>query len=150
MPDKRPAKKRKPPKRKKPAKKTAVTAAPIAGGYRVIWLPDADAELKAIEDAKEQVALRHVGEKLAVEGPRLGYPHSSAVQAEAGKGFRELRPRRGRSPWRAIYRQVNKTSFVVLAVGPEAEVNESGFNAAVKSAKSRFATLQANAKKKGS
>jgi flavin-binding protein dodecin len=37
---------------------------------------------------------------------------------------------------------VNATTFVILAVGPEAESNENGFNAAVKRAKDRLAALQ--------
>lgn len=41
-------------------------------------------------------ALLHAVEKLEAFGPRLGYPHSSAVQGFAG--LRELRPRAGRSP----------------------------------------------------
>lgn len=145
MPDKRPPKKR---KSKPSKKKTVVTHAPTSGGYNVIWLDAADAELKEIEDATEQVALRHAGEKLGVEGPQLGAPHSSAVMGKNGKGSRELRPRRGRSPWRAIYRQANAKSFVILAVGPEAEQNKSGFNAAVKRAKERFDSLTADKKTK--
>ena len=49
----------------------------------------------------EQAALDHAVEKLAALGPRLPYPHQSAVQGQ--RGLRELRPRGGRSPWRALY-----------------------------------------------
>jgi hypothetical protein len=58
-------------------------------------------------------------DKLKVAGPRLGHPHSSAVQGDAGKGLRELRPRSGRSRWRPLYRQVAAGTFVILAVAPE-------------------------------
>jgi DNA-binding XRE family transcriptional regulator len=51
-------------------------------------------------------------------GPRLPYPHSSAVKG--ADRLRELRPRGGRSPWRAFYRQIGE-EFVVAAIGPEAQ-----------------------------
>lgn len=74
-------------------------------------------------------------------GPRLQRPHSSAVQGTAGKGLRELRPRAGRSRWRPIYRRVTPDTFVILAVGPEAQIDRSGFDAAVDRAAKRFADL---------
>ena len=81
-------------------------------------------------------------DKLKSSGPRLPYPHSSAVQGVAGKGLRELRPRSGRSRWRPIYRQVTPGAFVVLAVGPEAQIDAAGFDAAVSRAASRLAELE--------
>lgn len=47
----------------------------------------------------------------------LGFHHTSAVQGFAG--LRELRPRAGRSPWRAMYQRVGDV-FVIAAIGPEA------------------------------
>ncbi len=44
--------------------------------------------------------------KLGAYGPLLGYPHTSAVRG--AEGLRELRPRAGRSAWRALYRQVGE------------------------------------------
>ncbi len=55
--------------------------------------------------------------------------------------LRELRPRGGRSPWRAFYRQVGD-EFVVAAVGPEAEVDQLGFAAACRRAKARLAEME--------
>jgi hypothetical protein len=49
----------------------------------------------------EQLALDHAVGKLAAVGPALPYPHQSAVKV--GQGLRELRPRGGRSRWRALY-----------------------------------------------
>jgi hypothetical protein len=42
-------------------------------------------------------------DKLRELGPHLPFPHASAVRGNEGAGLRELRPRAGRSPWRAIY-----------------------------------------------
>ena len=85
----------------------------------------------------------HAAQKLEAAGPRLGHPHSSAVQGEAGKGFRELRPRAGRSRWRPIYHRVSPTTFVILAVGPEAQIDSRGFDAAVARAVQRHSSLKA-------
>lgn len=62
-------------------------------------------------------------QKLQAAGPRLPHPHSSAVQGEAGAGFRELRPRAGRSRWRPIYRQATPDTSVIVAVAPEAQID---------------------------
>jgi hypothetical protein len=83
------------------------------------YLDGAEGERNALV-SREKAALINAEAKLAVFGPALPYPHSSAVR-DADR-LRELRPRGGRSPWRALYRQVGD-DFVVAAVGPEAEVN---------------------------
>lgn len=120
---------------------TRQSGAPTGQSWTVLWHPGSAAERQAIPANPDRVALLHAAEKLQALGPRLGFPHSSAVQGQRGKGFRELRPRRGRSPWRAIYRQVNETTFVILAVGAEAEHNQRKFDAAVDRAAERFASL---------
>lgn len=110
--------------------------------YVVLWHPKADAERDASWPAQEKVAMLHAVQKLEAAGPNLGHPHSSAVQGEAGKGFRELRPRAGRSRWRPIYRRVSPTTFVILAVGPEAQIDVRGFDAAIARAVKRYASLE--------
>ncbi len=85
--------------------------------------------------------MRHAVEKLEAAGPRLGHPHSSAVRGEPGKGLRELRPRAGRSRWRPIYRRISPSTFVVFAVGPEAEIDSRGYDQAVARAVARFGQL---------
>jgi hypothetical protein len=55
--------------------------------------------------------------------------------------LRELRPRAGRSAWRALYRQVAKV-LVVAAVGPEAQSDPRGFERAVRRALQRLADLE--------
>lgn len=108
----------------------------------VVWHPSASTELSEIPSAGDRVALVHASEKLTAEGPRLRFPHQSAIQGEDGKGFRELRPRRGGCPWRAIYRQVDKRKLVILALAPEAHVSKRGFDAAVAKARTRFEALE--------
>ena len=49
--------------------------------YEVRWHPEADAERDASWPPGEKVAMFHSVEKLEAVGPRLGHPHSSAVQA---------------------------------------------------------------------
>jgi hypothetical protein len=110
----------------------------------VRWHPDADAERDASWPAGEKVAMFHAVEKLQAAGPRLGHPHSSAVKGEMGKGFRELRPRAGRGRWRPIYRQVTADAFVVFAVGPEAQIDQAGFGAAIARAIARFDDFEAD------
>jgi hypothetical protein len=88
---------------------------------------------------KEREALHNAVRKLESIGPALGYPHTSAVRAVAG--LRELRPRSGRSPWRAFYRQVGE-SFVIAAVGPEAQHDPQGFRRACEAAVARLAEVE--------
>jgi hypothetical protein len=102
--------------------------------WQVVYHPEAAAELKDLP-APEQVAIQHAIDKLKVHGPGLGHPHSSAVRSAAN--LRELRPRGGRSPWRALYRQVGEV-FVIGAVGPEADVHPRKFRRAVAAAQRRL------------
>lgn len=78
--------------------------------------PDAEEELRALP-ATERAAMLHAFEKLEVYGDQLPFPHSSRVKGATQ--LRELRPRAGRSPWRAFYRRV-VDALVFGAIGPEA------------------------------
>jgi hypothetical protein len=80
--------------------------------------------------------MNHAVEKLIALGPQLPFPHQSSVRG-AGEGLRELRPRGGRSPWRAIYRREGD-AFWIGAVGPEAEADPHGFDRAVRAARRRL------------
>lgn len=111
--------------------------------YVLRWHPSAEAERDSSWPVREQVAMRHAAEKLEAAGPRLGHPHSSAVRGERGRGLRELRPRAGRSRWRPIYRRIRPSTFVVLAVGPEAGIDSRGYDQAVARALARFEQLDA-------
>lgn len=110
--------------------------------WEVAWHPKALDEKNAIEDLAERVAIVHVIEKLQVDGPALRSPHQSAVMGEKGSGLRELRPRRGRSRWRPIYRRTEEGLFAVLAVGPEAEIDKAGYAKAVRLARQRLKRLE--------
>lgn len=81
-------------------------------------------------------ALIVVIEKLKIHGPALRFPHQSAVQGKGGAGLRELRPTQGRALWRPLYRRFENT-YVILPVGPEAQVDQSGFDTAVAEAQAR-------------
>ena len=104
----------------------------------VAYLPEAEQE-RAVLPMAERAALINADSKLGVFGPQLGYPHTSAVR-DADR-LRELRPRAGRSAWRALYRQVGAV-FVVAAVGPEAQSDPRGFERAVRRAQQRLEKLE--------
>ena len=77
--------------------------------------------------------------KLRELGDQLPFPHSSAVRG--ADRLRELRPRAGRSPWRALYRRMRDT-MVIGAIGPEAKGSTRGFDAAVRKAEERLAEIE--------
>lgn len=80
----------------------------------------------------------HAMEKLEALGDQLPFPHSSAVRGS--RGLRELRPRGGRSPWRAFYGRI-ADAMVIAAIGPEAKVKPRGFDRAVAAAEERLRDL---------
>ena len=104
----------------------------------VAYLPEAERERAALPKG-ERSALINADAMLGAYGPQLGYPHTSAVRV--AESLRELRPRAGRSAWRALYRQVGQV-FVVAAVGPEAQVDPRGFDRAVRRALERLAKVE--------
>jgi len=129
---------------KKPAEVVVARAPSLDPGppYVARWRPGAVSERDVAWPPRERVAIAHAAQKLEAAGPRLAHPHSSAVQGDAGKGLRELRPRGGRSRWRPIYRQASAGSFVILAVAPEAMIDRAGFDAAVGRARQRWEALR--------
>lgn len=106
--------------------------------WDVVIHPAAIAELDALV-LSEQAAVLHAIEKLIALGPQLAFPHQSHI--EGAEGVRELRPRRGRSRWRAFYCQLERT-FVIASIGPEAGVDRRGFERAIESANDRLAALE--------
>jgi hypothetical protein len=104
----------------------------------VAYLAEAERERAALSKP-ERAALINADAKLGAYGPLLGYPHTSAVRG--APALRELRPRAGRSAYRALYRQVGKV-FVVAAVGPEAQSDPRGFDRAVRRALERLAEVE--------
>ena len=102
-------------------------------------IPEANEELEAIP-VTEEVAVRTVIGKLEALGSRLPFPHQSAIRGSSG--LRELRPRSGRSPWRAFYRRTGREEFLIGSVGPEATVNPQGFKRSIRLAEQRLAEYQ--------
>jgi hypothetical protein len=100
----------------------------------VILIPEADAEFQALPEA-ERFAMAVPIAKLRTYGDQLPYPHSSRVQGAAS--LRELRPRAGRSPWRAFYRRIG-AAMVIGAIGSEAQHDPRGFRRAVADAERRL------------
>ena len=87
----------------------------------------------------ERVAIQRAREKLVALGDRLPFPHQSAVAGATR--LRELRPRAGRSRWRALYSRTSG-GYVVLAIAPEAQVDRAGFDRAVGRAVRRLADIE--------
>lgn len=77
-------------------------------------------------------------EKLEEYASNLPFPHQS--QVKGADRLRELRPRAGKSQWRALYRRVG-ARMVVAAVGPEALANPRGFRSAVARAERRLSEM---------
>jgi hypothetical protein len=86
----------------------------------------------------ERNAMDRALDKLEAFGERLPFPHQSAIRRASP--IRELRPRAGRSPWRGLYARVGDV-FVLLAVGPEADVDPLQFSRAVNAAQARLEEL---------
>lgn len=108
----------------------------------VLFHPKVEAELASLPES-ERAAMDHAFEKLEALEARLPYPHQSDVRG--AKSLRELRPRGGRSPWRAFYRRIGD-AMVIGAVGPEAEVDRRGFERAVRLAIRRLDSLKTSKK----
>jgi hypothetical protein len=106
--------------------------------WAVVYLPDAVREREALPP-RERQALYNATAKLKAIGPALGYPHTSAVQGASQ--LRELRPKAGRSPWRALYRPVGDR-FVIAAIAPEAQHDAKGFARACAAATQRLNELE--------
>lgn len=106
--------------------------------WQVLFHPGARKELHALKARSKADfdAVMAVIEKLKIQGPALAFPHQSGVRGDAGKGLRELRPTGGRSVVRPIYRRFDNL-YVILAIGPEAMADTSGFDGAVKRARRR-------------
>jgi hypothetical protein len=87
----------------------------------------------------ELLALRHALEKLEAYGPLLPAPHQKHVVG--AERLRELRPRAGRSRFRAFYRQVGD-AMLIAAIGPEYQVDRIGFQRAVRVAEQRLRAFE--------
>ena len=68
----------------------------------------------------EKVAVIHVVGLLEEFGLRLGQPHSSALKGSR-HGFRELRPKQGRSPIRIVYAFDPRRDAVLIIGGDKSK-----------------------------
>ena len=106
--------------------------------WSVRYLPEASGELQELPGG-ERAAMLNAVEKLQALGEQLGFPHTSAVRGT--DGLRELRPRSGRSPWRAFYRRIGDV-LVIGAIGSEAQHDRRGFDRAVRQAEERLSEVE--------
>lgn len=104
----------------------------------VVYHPEYEAEWRDLPPA-ERAALATAVEKLRADS-QLGFPHTSLVRGSS-LGVRELRPRRGRSRWRALYRRAGNV-VVMLAVAPEAAMDRRGFDRALATAEQRLSEVE--------
>jgi hypothetical protein len=93
-----------------------MTSASKSWPYAVIYDPDAVVEIVTAVKSKEELrAILNAVAKLRELGERLDPPHMKPLQGVAATALRELRPRQGRSDWRALYRRYGPI-YVILAV----------------------------------
>ena len=76
------------------------------------------------------------------ENPRGCPKPDNGYDVRGADRLRELRPRGGRSPWRALYRRVGSDRFVLAAIAPEAQVDHRRFERAVAQAVARLGELE--------
>jgi hypothetical protein len=84
--------------------------------YTVIY--DVDAVNELVTAVKSKDANRSIFNavlKLREMGERLAPPHMKSLQGTTASGLRELRPKQGKSDWRAIYWRAGSV-YVILAV----------------------------------
>ncbi len=68
-----------------------------------------------MKSKEEHSAILHAVLKLSELGELLKPPHMKPLKGSVAAALRELRPRQGRSDWRAVYRRAG-AFYVVLAV----------------------------------
>lgn len=103
-----------------------------------MYLPAAEGERDKLR-GNERAALHNAVRKLEEIGPDLPYPHSSDARGAAG--LRELRPRRGSSPWRALY-PARRRSLRHRRGRPDGSKDPRGFRQACERAQRRLAELE--------
>lgn len=77
---------------------------------------DAVSELvTAVKSKDANRSILNAVHKLCEMGERLEPPHMKPLQGAGASGLRELRPKQGRSDWRAVYRRAGPI-YVILAI----------------------------------
>jgi hypothetical protein len=123
-------------KKTSPAIKPAATApaAQASDAWIVHWDHRAVEELHQFDKSNFKYVLTVV-DFLHKLGPKIVAPHSKPLQGE--RKLRELRPGGGKTLVRPLYIRWHDREFVILAVGPESQVDGPGFRAAITRAKER-------------
>jgi hypothetical protein len=100
-----------------PSQEGDIASMTQAGGrpHNVIYDPDAVVDLLAMKSKEEHRALLNAVRKLGELGEQLGPPHMKPLKGDRAAALRELRPRQGRSDWRAVYRRAGGF-YVILAI----------------------------------
>jgi hypothetical protein len=82
----------------------------------VVYDPDAVMEFAtAVKSKDERKAIFNAVDKLRHLGEQLAPPHMKPLRGFEASGLRELRPRQGRSDWRAVYIRRGH-GYVILAI----------------------------------
>jgi hypothetical protein len=103
--------------------------------WTVVYHEQAVVEFEALRDKKQRKAVLTIVSILRQIGPKIVEPHAKPVRGT--NGLRELRPGGGKVTVRPLYARVDEREFVILAIGPDAVVDASGFRSAVNRARSR-------------
>jgi hypothetical protein len=104
-------------------------------GWTVVYHEQAVVEFEALRDKQQRKGVLTIVSILRQIGAKVVEPHAKPVQGTSG--LWELRPGGGRVIVRPLYARVDERQFVILAIGPDAVVDASGFKSAVKRARTR-------------
>jgi hypothetical protein len=104
-------------------------------GCVVVYHEQAVVEFEALRDRQQRRGVLTIVSILRQIGPKIVEPHAKPVQGTSG--LWELRPGGGRVIVRPLYARVGERQFAVLAIGPDAVVDASGFKSAVRRAQER-------------
>jgi hypothetical protein len=103
----------------------------------VVYDPEAVMELAtAVKSKEERKAIFNAVDKLRQLGEQLAPPHMKPLKGLQAGGLRELRPRQGRSDWRALYIR-RGWGYVILAID-----RHDNFDASVARAQRRAAQYE--------
>lgn len=100
----------------------------------VVYHPGAVEDFQGVKEKQARKKVLTIASILAQTGARITEPHAKKVQGE--NKLYELRPGGGKTLLRPLYAQIDGY-LVILAIGPEAVADPSGFKAAVDRAKRR-------------
>jgi hypothetical protein len=114
---------------------TAPKASAEAARWTVVYHHQAVVEFEALRDKRQRKGVLTIVSILRQIGPKIVEPHAKPVQGT--NGLWELRPGGGKVIVRPLYARVDAREYVILAIGPDAVVDASGFKGAVKRARAR-------------